>query len=86
MTTFHDDIRDTLLAFISSELLNDRQELALGPGDDLLAGGLVDSLGVMRLVDFIERRFEMKVPPEDVTIQHFGTVGCMEAYIRGREA
>ncbi len=73
---------DELLAFVSSELLRGRAGADLQPEDDILGSGLVDSLGVMRIVAFIEERFDITVPPEDVRIEHFLTVRQIAAYLR----
>jgi len=45
----------------------------LSDDDDLLTSGLVDSLGMMSLVAFIEEQFGVAVPPEDVTLETFST-------------
>jgi acyl carrier protein len=69
--------------FIASELLNDptrRLEL----DTDLLTSGLVDSMGIMSLVFFIEEEFGVQIPPGDVTIEHFGTLRAIEAFIASR--
>ena len=50
--------------------------------DNLLTGGLIDSLGMMRLVDFIEQNFDLRVRPEDVTIENFRTISAIATYIR----
>lgn len=73
-----------LLEFISGKLLQRQSDLDLQSGDDLLASGLLDSLGVMRLVDFVESDFSVSVPPADVTIEHFMTVDTIVSYLESR--
>jgi acyl carrier protein len=84
MTSKMTDISAALIGYITEQLLNNRPGSTLAPGDDLLGSELLDSLGVMRLVQFIEQRFDIRVPPEDVTIQNFATVHSMDAYLRSR--
>lgn len=63
------------------------QDTLLGPGrqlsadDDLLGSGMVDSMGVMRLLGFLEDEFGRQVPYEDVTIENFSTVSAIAAYL-----
>ena len=57
-----------LTEYITSELLGDQTGLELAADEDLLGSELVDSLGVMRLVGFMESAFGIAVPPQDVTI------------------
>ncbi|MHC4910872.1 MAG: acyl carrier protein, partial [Planctomycetota bacterium] len=75
------DISAALIHYITSELIGD-PSMTLGADDDLLATEFVDSLGVMRLISFMEREFEITVAPEHVTIEHFGTVKAMSAYVQ----
>ena len=49
--------------------------------DDLLEDGLIDSLGVMRLITYLESEFGVKVPPQDMVIENFITVEAMVNYI-----
>ena len=75
------DAETALADFVTRELVGDRGELALAADDDLLGSGLVDSLGVMRLIRFIEERYDVSIPPADVTIEHFMTLGTIVAYL-----
>ncbi|MEM1106298.1 MAG: acyl carrier protein [Pseudomonadota bacterium] len=52
--------------------------------EDLLLSGQIDSLGVMRLVAFIEQTLSITVPPEDVVIEHFQSLAAIEAYLETR--
>lgn len=77
-------IEDDLLEFISQELMHGRPDAPLLPEDDLLSSGLVDSLGVMRIVAFVEQRYGIAVPPEDVRIENFLTVRQIAGYLAAR--
>lgn len=82
------DIKQTLRQFMVDELLVGMPNGAgtggaAGPGDDedLLLSGLIDSLGVVRLIAFIEAEMGIRVPPEDVTIENFLTLQAMSDYL-----
>lgn len=66
--------------FIAQELLN-TAETTIGYDEDLLMTGLVDSLGVMRLVAFVAETSGKEVPPLDVTLENFGTINQISTYI-----
>lgn len=68
--------------YISDVLLNGRMQVE--PDDDLLVGEIIDSLGMMRLVAFIEDTFKIKVPLGDITIQNFRSVETIDKYLAGR--
>jgi acyl carrier protein len=71
-----------LQQFIGEELLF--AEEAVGIDVDLLSTGLVDSLGIIRLLGFMEDELGIAVPPEDVTLDNFLSVSTIENYLAGR--
>lgn len=69
-------IADDLLTFINDEIsLDPSQEIGLDT--DLLLTGLVDSLGVVEIVAWIEDTTGGTVDPSDVVLEHFQTVQRM---------
>jgi acyl carrier protein len=52
----------------------------------LLESGILNSLGVMRLVAFAEREFQIRIPHGDVNAQNFSTVTALAAYVDRRRA
>lgn len=66
--------------FIATELLS-LPDRIIGPDDDLLTSGLVDSMGIMALVFFLEQRFDVQIPPGDVTIENFGNLRSIDRYL-----
>lgn len=74
------DTQSAIADFITKELAIGRAK-ELHPDDDLLATGVLDSLGLMQLVLFIEERLGVKVPDEDVVIENFRSVSALTAYL-----
>lgn len=71
----------TILKYIQKELLNNELEEELDKNDDLLGEGILDSLGMMKLILFIETEFDTKIPPQDMIIDNFMTVSHIENYL-----
>jgi acyl carrier protein len=57
---------------------------ALAPDQSLLEAGVIDSTGVLELIGFIETRFALQVPDEDLVPEHFDSIGGIVAYVDGR--
>ncbi len=72
----------TLRGYIQNSLLGGR---IVTDQDELLLSGMIDSLGVMSLVSFIEEQFQIDIPFEDVTLENFATVDAMARYIEPRQ-
>lgn len=51
---------------------------------DLLLTGLVDSLGVVVIVEWLEQELGIEIDPGDVVLEHFQTVDAMLAYLQTR--
>lgn len=77
------DLVAVLGHFIRIELLDGK---AVADDENLLVGGLVDSLGAMRLVAFIETRFGITVPASDMRVKNFKTIVAVACYVQGRVA
>lgn len=72
-------MKQKLITYIQTELLNEQHTITAD--QDLLISGLIDSIGVMRLVGFIEKDLDTTIPPKDVTLENFGNVNTIASYI-----
>jgi acyl carrier protein len=72
-------IEERVMAFVRDELIG--SGAAVTREDDLLSGGLLDSIGVLRLAAFVEQEFGHPVPPADFVIEHFQSVAALAAYV-----
>lgn len=78
------DYKDALTDFIKQEILHGRA-ITLDEDQDLLSAGIIDSLGILRMVAFMEERFGIKVPDEDVVFENFQNIRAMAAYVEQRK-
>jgi len=56
------------------------------PGSRLMELGLLDSMGLVRLIQFVEERFGISIPDADVTPDLFASPADLAAYVNGRSA
>ena len=73
-----------VIKYIEDNLLSGKGKIELSPEDDLLGSGLLDSMGVMRLVGFVEETFNIKIPPEDIVIENFMDVKAITNYVESQ--
>jgi acyl carrier protein len=57
------------------------QSLDLQPEESLLGRGLIDSTGVLELVDFIEERYAIKVEDEEVIPGNLDSIKNVATYV-----
>jgi acyl carrier protein len=76
--TFADELAD----FIDREVSAGGETVR--PDTDLVMSGLVDSLGIILVVEWLERRLDVRIDPADVVLEHFESVDAIVTYLRGR--
>lgn len=79
------EILPRLRQFVTENFLYMRREATIGDEESLLAKGVIDSLGVMELVGFVESGFGVTVDPADITEEHFGSLAAMARYVASRQ-
>jgi acyl carrier protein len=74
MSTVHHEIRQ-FLCQAGHDLSS------LSETDSLLEAGILDSLGVLELVGFLERRYDISVSDEEMMPEHFDSLGAISAFV-----
>ncbi len=73
-------MNDKIISYIKAEIsMEPFDDIDLE--DDLLGNGIVDSLGMMKLVVYLENEFKVKIEPEDMTVENFSTVHSISEYL-----
>lgn len=86
MTTNPDSqhIESAIREFIAQSLLYSDSGFAYPDDASFLQEGIIDSLGVMELVEFVTRTFGVKVDQSEVTPAHFDSVVSLATFVRGK--
>ena len=71
--------------YISRELVQDPALLPLANETSLMESGILDSLTLLRLVVFLEKRFGITMGDADLLPENFASVNTICAYLRARE-
>ncbi len=76
-----DGLDAALVEMITTEITFGQE---VRPETDLLLTGLVDSVGVIRIVTWMEDHLEIEIDPVDVVLENFQTIELMVSYARRR--
>lgn len=68
-----------LIAMIGGEVSLD-PTASIAADTDLLLSGLVDSLGVVQIVGWLEDRFGVQIDPVDIVLENFESVDAIVAF------
>lgn len=79
-----DEVASRVREFVDENFLYMRPEFELDNADSLMGRGIVDSMGVVEMLEFLEEQFGVGVPNEDLTEANLGTIDAIAAYVAGR--
>jgi len=71
--TISENIEKVLLTEIAVGL----EKKSLDPDEDLLEQSIIDSLGLMKLIDFMEKTFGIKILDEQIVPENFQSLNSM---------
>jgi acyl carrier protein len=76
-----DNIRNKIRSFI-----NGRFPLAKNTNDDhgLLDNGILDSLGILEVVTFLEREFGLAIADEELLPENFESVATLTMFVQNK--
>lgn len=69
-----EDVRQTIIAYIRKEYLEEDSTLEVTGGTKLISSGIVDSFSMVSLKMFLEKKFGIRIPDEKATPEAFDSV------------
>jgi acyl carrier protein len=82
----YDRVHAELRTFVTDNFLYLHPDVELDDADDLLAMGIIDSLGFVELVEEVQARYDVTVDDLDITEQNFGSLAAMAGYVCRKQA
>ncbi len=77
-----DRIESTIREFVAENFLFRGDLKSVSDRESLLENGLIDSMGVLELVAFLEKEFAFRVAEEDVVPENLDSISAIVAYVR----
>jgi acyl carrier protein len=78
------DIVGEIQSYVLSEFAAERDEIA--PDENLLGQGILDSMGILKLVTFLEERFGIATDDDDLIPENFETIELMRAFVERKRS
>ncbi|MFC8538569.1 phosphopantetheine-binding protein [Streptomyces sp. NPDC057249] len=73
----------TIKQFLIEEFLPDLTQDQLADDQDLLSSGAIDSLGLLKLIAWVEDRFGLAVDDTDLDPNNFRSVTAIDTFVAG---
>jgi len=79
------ELKAQIERFLLDDILSGGRAV-LDPQEPLVGvGGLLDSLGLLRLIQFLEEQFQIRVGDGDVGEENFGTLDRLVAFVARKQ-
>ena len=78
------DIRSIITSFVADSFQNGSAEVQIDENSSFLDLGLVDSMRVLELVDFLEQRFSISVEDSELVPENLDSIGNIFIYLKSK--
>jgi len=86
MPTMETQILDRVRLFLQDNFLYMRPDFVLGDDDRLLERGVVDSMGVLEMLTFIEDEYGVKAADDEVSEANLGSLRAIARFVAAKKA
>ena len=73
-----------LIEFVKKDLARGKGIGDLSETDDLVEAEVMDSLGIMKLILFLEENFQIKISDDDLTLENFKSIETIYSLAEGK--
>ena len=73
-------------AYITENFLYMRPDFSIGDNDSLLGTGIIDSMGVIEVITFVQQEFGITIDDDDITEENLGTLSAIARYVTDKQA
>jgi len=76
---------DMIITYIQTSLSQPDSAMALTTDTLLIESGVIDSLTLFKLIDFMQKEFAVKIKPSEITQENFATVRAIAQLLLAKE-
>lgn len=86
MSMQDEDLRTKVREYMLANFLFGDSKAAFKDGDSFLDGGIVDSTGVLMVVEFVQETFGIKVEDSELMPENLDSIDNLVGFIRRKQA
>jgi acyl carrier protein len=79
-------VKKQLLAFVEDNFLYLKPDVEVSTSDDLMALGVIDSLGFVELVEEVQSQYGVTVTDVEITEENFGSIDAIARFVERKQA
>lgn len=73
--------REIVREFVISSLVKKREHLEVGDQENIIISGLLDSLGIIKTISFLEEKYNFTIKDEDVLPENFESIEAISSFV-----
>jgi acyl carrier protein len=77
-------ITSTIREFVLFELVQPGNSDGLADSDSLIESGIVDSMGIISLISFLEEKFSLTIDGDDLVPENFDSIARIVSLVEAR--
>jgi acyl carrier protein len=74
-------VKDQIREFVQNDLASAKGVSSFSDQESLMESGIIDSLGIFRLVAFLEETFRVRIGDEEITHENLQSVESIEQLV-----
>lgn len=78
------ELTQRITQYIMTDVAAAPPEAPPAPDFLLIEGGLLDSLGLFKVIAFVEEQFDVRIAPEEIVFENFSTINAIVNLVRGK--
>lgn len=78
------EIATRVREYVLENFLYMRPDYGFSDTDSLMAHGIMDSMGVIELITFVQDEFGVEVGDDEITEENFGTLEAVSRFVQGK--
>jgi acyl carrier protein len=83
-TPSRSEVAARTLSWVRENFLYTRPDWTLKEDDPLIGNGVIDSVGVLELIEFLQREFDVTMDEDEMTERNLGSLSAIAQFVRAK--
>ncbi len=75
---------EKIKSYILSDIIKDGTRLELAANDNLIDSGVINSLGIMKIVNYLESTYKISISDDEILLDNFESLGAISKFVESK--